>query len=251
MTFKDHFSGHARDYAESRPTYPPDLFAYLADLAPGRELAWDCGTGNGQAAVGLAPHFRRVVATDASRRQVAEAPHDDRISYLVAPAERAPLPDASVDLITVALALHWFDLAAYYDEVRRVARPGGVLACWFYNLQQVSPEVDAVVVRLFRDVLGPYWPPEIGHIAAGYRTIPFPFDRIEPPPFRMSRRWDLAGFLDYMGTWSAARRYRDQTGADPFDAVRADLETAWGDPSLEREAAWPLQLLVGRARPAV
>ena len=113
MVFKDHFSGHARAYAEFRPSYPSDLAAYLAHLEPNRGLAWDCGTGNGQAAILLADHFDRVAATDPSRQQLCSATAHPRVTYLAATAERAPLADGSVNLVTVAQALHWFDFARF------------------------------------------------------------------------------------------------------------------------------------------
>jgi hypothetical protein len=76
MTFNDHFSDAAEDYQAYRPKYPEDLFSYLNSLSPGHDLAWDCATGNGQAALGLTPYFDAIVATDASRQQIAKAhPH--------------------------------------------------------------------------------------------------------------------------------------------------------------------------------
>ena len=64
--FKDHFSGHATDYARYRPDYPAALYEFLAKTARRHEVAWDCGTGSGQAALGLAPYFDRVIATPAT-----------------------------------------------------------------------------------------------------------------------------------------------------------------------------------------
>ncbi len=61
MKFKDHFSGHAANYAKFRPNYPRQLFEYLVSIAPGRGRAWDCATGNGQAAVGLSAFFECVI----------------------------------------------------------------------------------------------------------------------------------------------------------------------------------------------
>jgi SAM-dependent methyltransferase len=205
-----------------------------------------CATGNGQAALGLTPHFRAVVATDASPQQIAQAHPHPKVTYLVAPAERMPLRDASVDLVTVALALHWFDHDRFYEEVRRVVRPGGVLACWTYHLQTVSPEVDAVVRRLYTDILGPYWSPEVRHIENGYRSLPFPFEEITPPRFRLAQKWDSNRLAAYMDTWSGSQRYRKETGRDAIDEIRGELTASWGDPSEEREVAWDLHLRVGR-----
>jgi ubiquinone/menaquinone biosynthesis C-methylase UbiE len=246
MTFKDHFSGHADRYRAYRPTYPSDLFDYLASLVAGRDLAWDCATGNGQAALGLTPHFRRVVATDASDAQLSQARPHDRIDYLVCPAERTPLPGASVDLVTVAQAFHWLELPQFYDEVRRVCRPGAVLACWCYQLNEVDPQVDAVVRRYYGEVVGPYRPPERLLVEAGYRTLTFPFEELTPPSFRMTLRWDLRRVMGYLGTWSSSQRYRADRGRDPLDEVREALADAWGDEERERSVSWPLHMRIGR-----
>jgi SAM-dependent methyltransferase len=246
MTFPDHFSDHADRYEAFRPTYPDALFTYLASLVPTHELAWDCATGNGQAALGLTPHFDAVVATDASPQQIAQAHPHPKVSHLVAPAEHTPLKDASVDLVTVALALHWFDHDRFYEEVRRVVRPGGVLACWTYHLQTVSPEVDVVVRWLYADILRPFWTPEVRHIENGYRSLPFPFEEITPPRFRLVQKWDVNRLVAYMGTWSGSQRYRKETERDPIDEIREELTAAWGDPTEEREVAWDLHLRVGR-----
>jgi ubiquinone/menaquinone biosynthesis C-methylase UbiE len=242
MTFPDYFSDHADRYEALRPTYPDALFAYLASLVPAHDLAWDCATGNGQAALGLTPHFDAVVATDASPQQIALAPPHPKVSYLVAPAERTPLKDGSVDLVTVALALHWFDLDRFYAEVRRVVRPGGVIACWTYHLQTVSPDVDAVVRRLYADILGPYWSPEVRHIENGYRSLPFRFEEITPPPFRLVQNWDMNRLNGHVVRFAAIPQ-RDW--ASPLDEIRDELAAAWGDPNEEREFSWDLHLRVG------
>ncbi len=149
--FRDHFSGHADRYEAFRPDYPAELFDYLASIAPGHELAWDCATGNGQAALGVAPYFASVIATDASARQIEQARPRENVRYSVSPASDAPTPDASVDMVTVAQALHWFDLPAFYTEVRRVARHDAVLAVWCYEMHSIIPEVDAIVSALYHE----------------------------------------------------------------------------------------------------
>jgi len=247
--FRDHFSGHASAYARSRPGYPEALFDFLASLAPRREAAWDTGTGSGQAAHPLASRFRAVVATDASEAQVRKARRGKGLLYAAAAAERAPLRDASVDLITVSQALHWFDFAAFFAEAARVARPGAVLAAWAYGNCRVSTEVDAAYDRLYGEVLGPFWPPERVHVEQGYRTIPVPFPALPAPAFEMRARWDLPAFLAYLDSWSAAQRYRRKLGKDPFEAVLPALERAWGTPGGEREVAWPLVLIAARVKP--
>ena len=242
--FHDHFSGHADVYARYRPDYPEALFDWLAEVAPARERAWDCATGNGQAAVALAARFAEVVGTDASAEQVANAFPHPNVRYRVAPAEASGLEAESVDVVTVAQALHWFDVPAFFAEARRVLRPRGVLAVWAYEVFSASPEADRVIHRLYRDIVGPYWPPERKAIEEGYRGYTLPFEPIEPPEFEMKKRWTADDALGYLRTWSAAQRYARANGADPVALVADDLRRAWGEGV--REARWPLVLLAGR-----
>ena len=244
--FNDHFSGHAADYRAYRPTYPPELFTFLASLAPARDLVWDCGTGSGQAAVVLADHFARVFATDASAEQVKNARPRPNVEYAVAPAEACPLPDASADLVTVAQALHWFDLPRFYAEVRRVCKPGGALAVWSYDLHSVNAAVDPVLARLQDEFVGPYWPPERALVDAGYRTILFPFAEVPAPAFEMTATWDLPTLVGYMNTWSATKRFEAANGFNPLDRLAADFAAVWGDPATTCPVTWKLALRVGR-----
>lgn len=246
MEFRDYFSNHAEEYASFRPGYPEELYEFLTSLVPASGTAWDCATGNGQAAVSLARRLRFVVATDASLRQLAHAHRDPKVGYVGAVADATPLRDASIDLATVALALHWFDLDRFYKDVRRVVKPGGVLACWTYHVQRVDAKVDAVVHRLYSGVLGDYWAPEIRHVATGYRSLPFPFEEIPHPAFQVTERWELARLAEFMGTWSASRKYLEATGRQAVEEVRNDLAGAWGDPRKTREISWDLHLRLGR-----
>lgn len=245
-SFKDHFSARAPAYARYRPGYPRALFVYLASLCPARDLVWDCGTGNGQAAHGLAPHFARVVATDASADQIVNAVPHVRIAYHVAPAAQSPLEAHSTDLVTVAQAVHWFDHDRFYAEVRRVLRPGGVVALWTYFLLEVTPAVDAVIARFYDEVVGAYWPPERRHVEARYRTIPFPFEELEPPAFAIEQTWSLGDLLGYLGTWSATGRFMQAHGVNPVEHIAEDLARAWGDAAEKKPSQWQLHLRVGR-----
>jgi SAM-dependent methyltransferase len=243
--FKDHFSAHAADYREFRPTYPPALFAFLASVAPGCELAWDCGTGSGQAACGLAEHFARVLATDASADQIANAQPHPRVEYAVAPAEKCPLPDACADLVVATQALHWFDHDRFYSEVRRVCRPGGLLAATCYYAPSVSPEVDPVL-RRWEDFIRPYWTPERVWVDAGYRTVPFPFPELPVPRFELTLESSLSGFLGYLGTWSATKQYVKAHGSDPLERFAPEFAAAWGDPAAVRPVRWEFTVRLGR-----
>lgn len=247
MNFKDHFSRQARDYAKFRPQYPRALFQYIASVSPNEQLALDCATGNGQAAVPLAEFFETVIAIDASESQIASAEPHARVEYRVAPAEAIGLTMNSCAVITVAQALHWFDLDAFYAEARRVLKPRGVLAAWAYNELRISPEIDAIVRRFHDDVVGPYWPPERKTVGRGYRHLPFPFQEIWAPPFQIEVRWSLPQLLGYLRTWSATQRFIAAHDRDPVDLIAADLGRVWGDAAEERSAVWPLTARVGRA----
>jgi SAM-dependent methyltransferase len=247
MSSTDHFSRQAAQYRASRPSYPAELFAFLADVAPARNLALDCATGNGQAALGLAEHFALVLATDLSPAQLAHRSSHPRVDYVAATAERLPVADGAVDLVTVAQALHWFDLPRFYAEVSRVARPGGVVAAWSYGRLEVAPAIDALVEHLYADIIGPYWPPERALVESGYLGLPFPFRPLPAPPFALQADWALARFLGYLSSWSAVQHCKDATGRDPLATVSDALAAAWGDPGASRTVRWPLALRLGRA----
>jgi hypothetical protein len=245
----DHFSAVAEAYAAARPTYPPELFDYLAGLAPSRAHAWDCAAGSGQATLALASRFARVTATDASAAQIAQAPRHPRVTYRVGLAQESGLPDASVDLVTVAQALHWIDLPGFYEEARRVLVVGGLIAVWCYGLQRVDDKaVDDRLAHFYGSVVGPYWAPERALVETGYRTVPFPFDELEPPPFEMAHEWRLSELLAYLRTWSATAAFVNARGFDPVTALAAELGPAWGPAGGRRRVRWPLSLRIGRPR---
>ena len=241
--FKDHFSKQAAEYAKFRPRYPKELFRWLASIAPSKKLGWDCATGSGQAAIQLAEVFERVIATDASAKQIANAEEHPRVEYRVASAENSGLESSSVDLIAVAQALHWFDLDSFYSEVRRISKPGGVIAATAYKLAKVSPKIDALVNHYYSDVVGPYWPEE-RRLVEEFEDLPFPFAELEPAPFEMVAEWTADEVLGYLRTWSATQRFMAAEKRDPLKEVEGALRSAW-DGKLRR-VIWPLTVRVGR-----
>jgi SAM-dependent methyltransferase len=246
--FEDHFSPVSDGYRRHRPGYPPELFDWLAARAPHRRLAWDCATGTGQAARELARHFDRVQATDASAAQIARAAPVAGVHFAVAPAEASSLPGETVALVTVAQALHWFNLDAFYAEVQRVLSPGGLIAVWSYGLVRTgTPAVDAALLDFHDAEMGAYWPEERRHVVTGYRDLPFPFETLDAPAFAMQCHWNLEQLMGYLGTWSAVARCRQATGTNPLEALRARLLPCWGDPRAMRIVRWPLALRAGRA----
>ena len=246
MAFRDHFSGVAADYARYRPDYPSALFDWLAEVAPRREVVWDCACGSGQATVHLAPFFAIVVATDVSLTQLSNRPALDGPVFTAAAAEDAPLADHSIDLVTVGQALHWFDLDAFFAEVRRVLVPGGIVAVWTYGLPEVDdPEIGTVIRAFIDDTLGPWWPPEVAHVLDGYAAFEIPFAELVPPRMEMEVRWPLPRFLAFVRTWSGVGRYREMRGEDPVEELAASLLPLWGSPDRCRSIRWWLKIRAG------
>ena len=243
QSFKDHFSAQSAGYARHRPRYPRELFSYLAGLS-GRRCAWDCATGNGQAAVVLADHFDRVIATDASRAQIDEAVAHPAVSYRVATAEESRLQDDSVDLVTVGQALHWFDTGRFSAEASRVLVAGGILAAWCYELCVVSPDCDRIVGQLYTDIVGAFWPPERRLIEERYAGIELPGTPLSAPAFEMKAQWTVDHMLGYLSTWSACQRYRREHGDDPVRLIEDELREAWG--AAPQTLCWPLTVRVTR-----
>lgn len=244
--FGDHFSGVSAAYAAFRPRYPDALFEFLAREAPARDAAWDAGTGSGQAAAGLARYFRHVTATDASGAQIESATPQANVSYRVGPADVSGLDDASLDLVTTAQAVHWFDRTRFWAEARRVLRPRGVIAIWCYGLFEISVRIDAIVLRFYSEVVGPYWRPERRHVEARYQTIDFPFAEFAAPDFAIEQQLTLEDVAGYIRTWSATRAYIKQHREDPLDGLLVELAPAWGPPRQSRLARWPVAMRVGR-----
>ncbi|HEX5221147.1 MAG TPA: class I SAM-dependent methyltransferase [Verrucomicrobiae bacterium] len=248
QTFHDHFSSVANKYADFRPHYPGALFDYLATLVPQNATVWDCACGNGQATHDLAARFTKVIATDASKEQIASAKPNPKVAFRVALAEQSGLADSSVGLITIAQAIHWFDFERFYAEARRVLKSGGVIAAWGYGINVVEGDaVNQLVQDFYANIVGPYWPPSRKMIEDGYRTIPFPFSEITPPEFRMEARWTMEQLLGYFSTWSATSRFIKATGRNPLETFSAELSRAWGDVNAPRLVVWPLAWRLGRS----
>ena len=242
----DHFSKQASDYSLYRPHYPEELFKYLASLTPEHELAWDCATGNGQAAIALSTFYKNVEATDASEKQIEQATPHNNIRYQVSEASQTPFANNSFDLITVAQALHWFDMDKFYKEVNRVAKPNGIFAAWCYSLFSINDELDPIIHHFYHETIGPYWPKERNYIDNKYETIPFPFESISTPGFSLTSQWNLQQVMGYMSTWSAVRYYREQQQIDPIPSLHQQLKQHWQDETIVKEIRWPIYLKVGR-----
>ena len=244
MGFKDHFSKQAADYAKFRPRYPRQMFEFLGTITPSRKLAWDCATGNGQAAVELATVFDRVIASDASESQIANAETHERVEYRIAAAEQSELPSGSFDLIMVAQALHWLNRERFYPEVRRVLKRDGVFAASAYNLLRTDSPIREIVRRYYYEIVGPYWPPE-RKLIEEFSNIPFPFLLRQTPEFEIVAEWNLEHLLGYLWSWSSTQRFVAATNRNPLDEIVNNLRKAWGDAQQTKRIVWPLVLRVG------
>jgi len=245
QAFKDNFSTQSAAYAAHRPQYPDKLFSYLKGECREHKLAWDAGTGNGQAAQKLALHFDKVYATDASSAQIVNAAPFANISYAVANEQAPALKRHSVDLITVAQALHWFDLDVFYAEAERVLKRYGMVACWSYKLFRINHEFDREIDWLYKDILGKFWDPERRLVDTGYRTLSFPFRELRTQRFEMKSSWNFENMLGFLGSWSAVAHYKKREGADPIAENVARLKAVWGDLQEMKEVSWPLAIRVG------
>lgn len=242
------FDGGGNAYALFRPEYPAGLSRFLAALAPARQRAVDVGCGNGQLTRQLGEHFHSVLGLDPSADQLDNAVPHPRVEYVLAPAERLPVADRSVDLLTAAQAAHWFDLPAFYREARRVAIDGGVLALVSYGVLRLSPAgLQDRFDRFYRDEIGPYWPPARGLVDRGYADIPFPFDELRAPQMEIERAWELGEFLGYLSTWSAVRRVTEAGREDILHGFVQDLSALWGEH--RRPVTWPVNMRLGRISP--
>lgn len=239
------FDRGGQAYARFRPKYPPDLARFLASIAPSRERAVDVGCGNGQLTAQLAAYFDDVVGLDPSANQIANAPAQERVRYLCAPAEKIPLPNASTNLITVAQAAQWFQLPAFYAEARRIALPNAVIALISYGVLQLNDQLQERFNQFYYAEVGPYWPAERKRVDAGYRDIDFPFEERIAPKMDIRATCDLKDFLGYVSTWSAVQRAKKSGRQDILADFARDISELWGDPTTRQPASWPINMRIG------
>lgn len=244
--FRDLFSRDSASYAKFRPRYPAALFAWLATLPAERHAAWDCATGSGQAATLLAPHFQRVIGTDASVAQLRVAGHRERVGYVASMAEQVALRSRSIDLVTVAQAFHWLDRDRFYAEVERVIKPGGALAVVAYARLHTDRDIERAVHRFQDGTVGPYWTAERKLVESGFAGISIPIEEVSAPAFSIEASLTLPELLGYVGTWSAVGRYRRNQGEDPMPILERELTPPWGAPTTRRQVVWPLVVRAGK-----
>jgi ubiquinone/menaquinone biosynthesis C-methylase UbiE len=243
---KDLFSEHSKLYSQFRPTYPKELYEFIFSHVNEFDTAWDCGTGNGQSARVLSKKFRKVLATDISANQIEQAFKSETIFYSVC-GERTPFANNSIDLVTVAQAIHWFDLDAFYKEVNRVAKSNAALAVWGYSLLSIHPEIDLLLLDFYKNVVGTYWDKERHLIDEQYKTIPFPFTEITTPSFEFSVEWSIEQLAGYLSTWSAVRKYIQANQVNPIEKLIERITPLWEGNSMR--ITFPLFVRLGRVNP--
>ncbi len=244
MAFPDHFSERSALYCAARPRYPTALFDFIASVSPGRERAWDCATGNGQAAAGLARHFARVDATDASVEQIANAAPIAHVSFAVEAAEAPSFGDSVFDCVCVAQALHWFDPEPFHRGVHHVLKPGGVFAAWGYVWMHLDPAFDQALEREVLRPLHAHWPEQNRKLWNGYRDLPFPYEVVLAPEFSIEVSWSLDQVIGYVGSWSATRALQKSRPAF-LEEAHVALSDPWGEEEA-RTVTMPLQCRFGR-----
>lgn len=240
------YSPYAKRYAQSRPGYPDELFQHLASLTDLHNVAWDCAAGSGQAARSLVKHFEKVIATDISSEQIKNADKHDRIEYRVASSENSGITNQSVNLITAASAVHWFNLPEFYKEVRRVIVPGGILAVWTYHVGYIESPFDELFLNFYRNILAPYFSEGARLVDNKYSEITLPGTPIESKNFRVSIDWKLADMLNFIESWSGTQQYLKLNKKNPVMLIEEKLRLLWGDPDKIHTLRWPLFLKISR-----
>ncbi|KAJ0040389.1 hypothetical protein Pint_27399 [Pistacia integerrima] len=255
------FDKQAKLYVDARPTYPSEWYSMLASHTTLHCLAWDVGTGNGQAAFGVAEHYEQVVATDVSEDQLENALPHPRVRYLHTPLSLSDDElvtliggENSVDLVTGAQAVHWFDLPKFYTIINRVLRkPGGVIAVWGYKGFEVSPTFNALMKKFYETTI-PYWNQNAQSLFDGYKDLPFPFESVglgfegQPLELDMPKELSLEGFLRMLRSWSAINSALEQ-GVDLLsESVVKEFEGVWGGSHLIRTVTYKAFMLVGKVK---
>ncbi|KAF2618584.1 hypothetical protein F2Q68_00041497 [Brassica cretica] len=249
----------AAAYLDARPRYPIDWYEKIAERTQDHKFAWDVGTGNGQAAIGLVEHYDNVVATDINEAQLKRAIKHPRISYHHTPKNMSEDEmvaliggENSMDLIVAAQAVHFFDLTIFYNVAKRVLRKeGGLIAIWVYNDIIISPEIDPIMKSLVDSTL-PFRTPVMNLAFDSYKTLPFPFESIgmgsegEPVRFDIPHKLSLKGFIGFLKSWQPAMKAKEQ-GVELVDEdLIAKFEEAWGDENQVKDVYYKAHMIVGK-----
>ena len=243
---KDLFSDRSDLYALYRPGYPEELFQYIFQFLNSKEIAWDCATGNGQAANVLSKFFQKVEASDISSSQIAKAFKKENIQYSICPAEQTFYPDNYFDLVTVATAYHWLKWKEFKKEVDRVAKPGAIIAIWAYNLLKTKDiQINSIIEYFYRELMAGYWEPERRYVDENYSTVEFDFEELPSQTWEMELTWTRDHFLGYLESWSAVQTYFQKNNSNPVDLIKDEITAVWGENPC-RTFTFPLFLRLGK-----
>lgn len=242
----DKFSAQAGLYKKYRPVYPQELYDEILKATNGRNHCWDCGTGNGQVAKVLAKHFKSVEASDISRNQISNAERSDNITYHISRAEKTLFKDNQFDLVTVAQALHWFDISAFFKEVKRVCKNNATLSVWGYGLIRIDEEINALIDQYYHEITGPYWNKERNYVDQQYNSIPFDFQAVPTSKsFSIQASWDIFQLEGYFKSWSAVQNYLKEHQHSPVDWIMEKIKLRW-DRNNVKQVNFPIFMKMGR-----
>ncbi|KAL1813500.1 hypothetical protein ACET3Z_023565 [Daucus carota] len=255
------FIKQAKQYLATRPNYPQQLFQFIASKTPSHDLVWDVGTGSGQAATSLAEIYKKVIGTDTSPTQIELAPKLPNVEYKCTPSDMSMAyldshiaAKSTVDLVTVAQALHWFDNPGFYQQVKYVLKkPHGVIAAWCYTVPQVNEAVDAVFKPYYAVDVEPYWDPARKKVDNEYRSIEFPFEPVDglddtgPFQFKTESLMSLGEYLMYLRSWSSYQTAKDKGVELLNDRVIEEFTRAWNQDGTEsKTVVFPVHLRIGK-----
>jgi len=243
---KDLFSKQSDLYARYRPTYPKELYDHILSFVKEKNIAWDCATGNGQAAVVLAEHFKKVIATDISASQIEKAIKKDNIEYLVCPAESTPFDDNTFDLVTVAQAYHWINWKEFKKEVVRVSKPGAIIAIWVYFRNMPGDKkVDDAIFSFYENVTKPYWDQARKFVEEMYETVEFDYELLPVKQFETTLNWQREDMIGYISSWSAIQKYIKVKGHSPMPIIEEEINKLWPKGEVKK-VNFPIYLKLGR-----
>jgi ubiquinone/menaquinone biosynthesis C-methylase UbiE len=243
---KDLFSKQSDLYARYRPTYPKELYEYILSFVKEKNTAWDCATGNGQAAIVLADHFKKVIATDISAAQIEKATLKDNIEYFVCSAESTPFEENTFDLITVAQAYHWINWKEFKKEVIRVSKPGAIIAIWVYFRNMPGDKkVDDAIFNFYENVTRPYWDEARKYVEEKYSTVEFDYELLPVKDFETTLNWKREDMIGYISSWSAIQKYIKVNGHSPIPIIEEELNKFWSEGEVKK-VSFPIYLKLGR-----
>lgn len=221
------FNTESHKYFQYRPRYPKQLYEFISSVCKSNEMVWDSACGNGQVAVDISEYFSIVEASDIHENQLNNSFEKDNVHYSLQNSEATNYPDNFFDAVCVAQALHWFNLEAFFYEVKRVLKKEGVFFCWGYSFFKVEDEIDQIINEYLLKEIEPFWSEHNKLLHNEYVNINFPFEKIETPKLEMKENWQLAQLLEYLSTWSAIKLYNKKKSINILDELEMQLSNYW------------------------